>query len=97
AAADLRYHEGLLRQGPAGASRIHFTYTTPGSPLAEASILEKLRGPAIVLCDGPEAGHAEARRLVEQGAPCAIALHLECPAGHAVGTATEYRLGETDE
>lgn len=97
AAADLRYHEGLLRQGPAGASRIHFTYTTPGSPLAEASILEKLRGPAIVLCDGPEAGQAEARRLVEQGAPCAIALHLECPAGHATGTATEYRLGDVDE
>ena len=97
AAADLRYHEGLLRQGPAGASRIHFTYTTPGSPLAEASILEKLRGPAIVLCDGPEAGQAEAKRLVQQGARCAIALHLECPAGHATGTATEYRIGDSDE
>ena len=96
-AADLRYHEGLLRLGPAGASRLHFTYTTPGAPLAEASILEKLRGPAIVLCDGPEAGHAEAQRLVAEGAPCAIALHLECPAGHALGTATEYRLGDPDE
>lgn len=90
-AADLRYHETLLRLGPAGASRVHFIYTIPGAPLAEASILLGLRGPGLALCDGPEAGHALARDLVARSeAPVCVALHVEAPERHAHATATRY-------
>ena len=90
-AADLRYHAGLIAQGPARASRVHFPYTIPGAPLAEAAIPTGLRGPALVLLDGAEAGRTEARRLVAWGqAPAAVALHIECPERSALAEAVRY-------
>lgn len=89
--ADLRYHRDLVERGPAQVSRVHFTYTIPGSPLAEASILRHARGPVLALCDGPEAGRAEAERLVRWGlAPAAIAVHVEAPGAEARAVAVRY-------
>lgn len=51
-AADLRYYAGVLARGITGASRLHFPYTIPGSPLAEGSIAAGLGNPAWVLCEG---------------------------------------------
>lgn len=83
--ADVRYDAELRQKGPARASRIHFTYTTPGSALAEAAILLGLRGPALVLCADADAGRLEAQRLVAHGvADRAVALHLEAPERRAV-------------
>lgn len=79
-AADHRYHAGLLAGGPSQASRVHFTYTIPGAPLAEASILCGLRGPAFVFCDEPARAHLEARALVSRGdTDAAVALVVEAP------------------
>ncbi|MFZ5482185.1 MAG: beta-ketoacyl synthase N-terminal-like domain-containing protein [Myxococcota bacterium] len=90
-AADLRYHAGLVAGGPAQASRVHFTYTIPGAPLAEAAILLGLRGPALVFCDTAERAHAEARGLVSRGeAPAAIALAVEAPERRARAEAVLY-------
>ncbi len=89
--ADLRYHADLLDRGPGAVSRMHFTYTIPGSPLAEAAILKGLRGPALVFCDRAERGAEEARRLVAHGlAPAAVALHIEAPERLARATAVLY-------
>ncbi|MDP2305994.1 MAG: beta-ketoacyl synthase N-terminal-like domain-containing protein [Pseudomonadota bacterium] len=90
-AADLRYHAGLLDGGPAQASRLHFSYTVPGAPVAEASILLGLRGPVLVFCDPGECADEEARRLVSQGiAPSAVALAIEAPGSFAEAVATLY-------
>jgi 3-oxoacyl-[acyl-carrier-protein] synthase II len=89
-AADLRYHQGLLDGGPPQASRMHFSYTVPGAPVAEASILLGLRGPVHVFCDDGARAHVEARRLVAEGAPRAVALVVEAPGGWADATATVY-------
>ena len=89
--ADLRYHADLLARGPGAVSRMHFTYTVPGSPLAEAAILKGLRGPALVFCDAAARGEAEAQRLVTQGlAPTAVALHIEAPERSARASAVLY-------
>lgn len=89
--ADLRYHADLVARGPAHVSRVHFTYTTPGSSLAEAAILRGLRGPALVFCDTAERGRAEARRLVEHGvARACVALHVEAPERTARAEAVLY-------
>jgi hypothetical protein len=70
---------------------VHFTYTIPGAPLAEAAILLGLRGPALVFCDGPDRAHAEARALVARGeAPAAIALTVEAPDRWAAATSVLY-------
>ena len=91
AAADLRYYDGLLRDGPARASRVHFAYTTPGAPLAEAAILLHLRGPAIVVCGTAADGATTARALVaSELAPTLLHLHVEAPATHADSTVTRY-------
>jgi hypothetical protein len=90
-AADLRYHAGLVTGGPAHASRLHFSYTTPGGPVAEASILLGLRGPVLAFCDDPARADAEARALVASGAvPSAVALSLEAPAAFAEARAVVY-------
>lgn len=90
-AADLRYHADLVERGPASVSRVHFAYTIPGAPLAEASILVGAHGPALVFCDGPERGREEAERLVRHGhADDAVALHVEAPAGYARAEAWHY-------
>jgi 3-oxoacyl-(acyl-carrier-protein) synthase len=91
--ADLRSHESLISRGPAGASRLHFAYTTPGSALAEAAIALGLRGPALVLCDDAAAGRREASRLVAHGvADRAVALHVEAAEGPACAVASLYRV-----
>ncbi|MFN7147674.1 MAG: hypothetical protein ACK4YP_28150, partial [Myxococcota bacterium] len=68
-AADVRYHAGLLDGGPPHASRLHFSYTIPGAPVAEAAILLGLRGPVLSFCDGPARAHEEAARLARSGTP----------------------------
>jgi hypothetical protein len=89
-AADIRYHAGLVAGGPAHASRLHFSYTIPGAPVAEASILLGLRGPVHVVCDDEERAHAEARRLVREGARTAVAVHVHAPSNHAVAALAVY-------
>lgn len=90
-AADLRYHAGLVEGGPAHASRLHFSYTVPGGPVAEASILLGLRGPVLVYCGPGECAAEEARRLVADGvAPSAVALVIEAPGAFADAHATLY-------
>lgn len=85
-AADLRYHRDLIDRGPGGISRVHFAYTIPGAPIAEAAILRQVRGPALVICGGAAEGRAEAEALVRWGAaPRAVAVHVEAP--DAVGRA----------
>lgn len=97
AQADRRYLEALVRSGPERASRVHFIYTIPGAPLAEAAILLGLTGPGLVLCDGPEAAQAEARRLVQEGrVRSAVALTISGPTVPGAGdvtraTATRFR------
>jgi hypothetical protein len=90
-AADLRYHAGLLEGGAAHASRLHFSYTVPGAPVAEASILLGLRGPVLVFCGAPEAADAEARRLVAEGTVAsAIGVRVHAPGPDAEAEATLY-------
>ncbi|MES2643200.1 MAG: beta-ketoacyl synthase N-terminal-like domain-containing protein [Myxococcota bacterium] len=90
-AADLRYHAGLVDGGPAQASRLHFSYTVPGAPVAEASILLGLRGPVLVFCDPGECAGEEARRIVAEGlAPMAVALAIEAPGPYAEAVATLF-------
>jgi 3-oxoacyl-(acyl-carrier-protein) synthase len=89
--ADHRYHRDLLERGPAAVSRVHFQYTIPGAPLAEAAILLGLKGPALAFCDGPARAEAEARRLVEHGhADTAVALSVEAPERAAIAAAVRY-------
>lgn len=91
-AADLRYHQSLVSGGPAAASRLHFIYTIPGAPLAEASILLGHRGPGLAFCDGPERARDEARALVERGrVRAAVALYVEAPEGPVQAEATLFR------
>ena len=86
--ADHRFFDDLRSKGASRASRIHFTYTTPGSPLAEAAIRLGLRGPALVLCGDAEDGRREAERLVAQGVVIrAVALHVEAPDRFATAAA----------
>ncbi|MSP56164.1 MAG: hypothetical protein EXR69_11255 [Myxococcales bacterium] len=100
AQADRRYLDALVRSGPERAPRVHFIYTIPGAPLAEAAILLGLNGPGLVLCDGPEAAQAEARRLVEEGRVLsAVALAITGPTVPQAGAltravATRYRAPE---
>ena len=83
-AADLRYHAGLVDGGPAQASRLHFSYTVPGAPAAEASILLGLRAPVLVYCADGACAEDEARRLVAEGVvPSAVALRIESPGSFA--------------
>ncbi len=92
-AADLRYHAGLVTGGPPLASRLHFSYTTPGAPVAEASILLGLRGPTLTFCDTASRATEEARRLVLAGAPRAVALSVEAPGPFATVSAVVYGRG----
>jgi hypothetical protein len=90
-AADLRYHVGLLDGGPAHASRLHFSYTVPGAPVAEASILLGLRGPVLVFCGAPTRADDEARRLVAEGTvESAVAVRVHAPGPYAEAEATLY-------
>lgn len=59
--ADLRYHQRLLELGAANVSRLDFTYTIPGAPVAEASMLFDLRGPVAALV-GPASDALETGR-----------------------------------
>lgn len=92
AQADRRYLDVLVRSGPERAPRVHFVYTIPGAPLAEAAILLGLTGPGLVLCDEGAVAEAEARRLVEEGrVESAIALVVDAGApGVARATARRY-------
>lgn len=89
-AADLRWQSSLARNGPAGASRLDFAYTIPGAPLAEASMLAGIRGPALVLCDAADEGRWLARALAAEAAPEAVALDVEAPADEARAEAVRY-------
>lgn len=92
AQADRRYLDVLVRSGPERAPRVHFVYTIPGAPLAEAAILLGLTGPGLVFCDEGATAEAEARRLVEEGrVDSAIALIVDAGApGVARATARRY-------
>lgn len=92
AQADRRYLDVLARSGPERAPRVHFVYTIPGAPLAEAAILLGLTGPGLVFCDEGATAEAEARRLVEEGrVDSAIALVVDAAApGVARATARRY-------
>lgn len=81
-AADVRFFGGVLAQGPAHASRLHFPYTIPGAPIAEASILLGLRGPTLTVCGGAADGALVAALLARRG-PSGVHLHVEAPAAHA--------------
>ncbi len=93
AQADWRYLDVLRQNGPERAPRVHFVYTIPGAPLAEAAILLGLTGPGLVFCDGRGTAEFEARRLVDEGrAASAIALVVDAPAA-GVARATARRYG----
>lgn len=89
-AADLRWQTSLRRNGPTGASRLDFAYTIPGAPLAEASMLAGVRGPALMLCDEAEEGRWLARALASQSSGGAVAMDVEAPAEEARGQAVLY-------
>lgn len=89
-AADLRWQTSLRSRGPTGASRLDFAYTIPGAPLAEASMLAGVRGPALVLCDEPDEGRWLARALAAQSPSGAVAMDIEAPADEARGRAVFY-------
>lgn len=77
---DLAYHERVVREGAAQASRLAFTYTLPGAPLAEASIRFGWRGPQVPFVGNLTVAEEEARRWIRvHGAPAAIALQLDAP------------------
>lgn len=93
-AVDLAYHERVVTEGAARASRLAFTYTLPGAPLAEASIRFGWCGPQLAFVDTPARADAEARRWIRyHGAPAAIALEVEAPEpdGSARARATLWR------
>jgi len=75
---DLRYHERLVREGTARASRLQFTYTVPAAPICEASLRFGLHGPLLAFIGPASVGVDEAQRLVRYGhAPAALALDIE--------------------
>ncbi|MCO4747461.1 MAG: hypothetical protein KC912_21855 [Proteobacteria bacterium] len=79
--ADLAHHERLLAEGAQRVSRRTFTYTVVHAPLAEATLHWDLRGPQLAFVGDVERGRSEARRWVElQGAPQAVAVHVDAPA-----------------
>jgi hypothetical protein len=51
-----RYYEGVLRDGPLGASPMAFPLTTPNAVAARLSILLDLRGESVTLCGGRLSG-----------------------------------------
>lgn len=61
-----RYFEGLLRDGPLGASPMAFPLTTPNTVAARISILLDLRGESFTLCGGNLSG-AHALGVAVQG------------------------------
>ena len=62
------------------ASRRDFTYTIPGGPAAEASILWGLTGPLLVLVGPLHQAEEEAVRLVRWGrAERMISLGIDAP------------------
>lgn len=88
-AVDLAYHERLLREGPARASRRDFVATLPAAPLTEAAMLWRIHGPILAFV-GPTDPVAEAGRLVRHGhATAALALRVDHePGAPATATAT---------
>lgn len=95
AQADRRYMDVLAQAGPARAPRVHFVYTVPGAPLAEAAILLGLTGPGLVFCDGPATADEQASRLVAEGrVDSAVALVVDAAApGLARAVARRYVRG----
>jgi hypothetical protein len=81
-AADVRFYGGVVAQGPAQASRLHFPYTIPGAPIAEASILLGLRGPTLTVC-GPASDGALVAGLLAAADVPGVHLHVEAPEAHA--------------
>jgi 3-oxoacyl-(acyl-carrier-protein) synthase len=51
-----RYYQGILRDGPLGASPMAFPLTTPNTVAARVSILFDLRGESVTLCGGSLSG-----------------------------------------
>ena len=95
AQADRRYLAALQQAGPARAPRLHFVYTVPGAPLAEAAILLGVTGPGLVLCGDASESEAQARRLVAEGrVASAIALHVDAPiaGSRALARAVRYSV-----
>lgn len=92
AQADRRYFDVLAQGGPARAPRVHFVYTVPGAPLAEAAILLGLTGPGLVFCDGAATADEQASRLVAEGrVESAVALVVDAAApGPARAVARRY-------
>ncbi len=79
-AIDLTYHARIVTEGAGSASRLAFTYTLPGSPLAEASIRFGWRGPQVPFVGDPALADAEALRWVcLHGASAAVALVCDAP------------------
>ena len=90
--ADRRYLTALQQAGPARAPRLHFVYTVPGAPLAEAAILLGITGPGLVLCGDAAQSCEQAQRLVAEGrVASAIALHVEAPVAGSRASARAVR------
>jgi hypothetical protein len=51
-----RYYQGLLRDGPLGASPMAFPFTAPNTIAARISILLDLRGESLTVCGGNLSG-----------------------------------------
>lgn len=51
-----RYYQGVLRDGPLGASPLAFPLTTPNTVAARISILLDLRGESLTVCGGSLSG-----------------------------------------
>lgn len=82
-AADHRYYAGVPARGIAGASRLHFPYTIPGSPLAEGSIAAGLGNPAWVLCEGDVDRIDPATLLRGSGYRRMVVFSVEAPSDDA--------------
>jgi 3-oxoacyl-[acyl-carrier-protein] synthase II len=90
---DLPYHERLLTLGAAQASRLLFTYTVPGAPAGEASILWNLQGPSLVFLGPSGTAEEEAEATVRHHhAPAMLALDVELPEPNGPGRATATLL-----
>jgi hypothetical protein len=103
-AANLAYYRDYCENGKVLARSNLFLYTLPTSPLAEAAILFRLRGPLFFLTAGPEGSPAAAVQaagdllddvevpcmLVCDAAPTAVIVHvMEAASGREVQAALE--------